>query len=227
MARKLLRLNGDQKGITGLETAIILIAFVVVAAVFAYTVLSAGLFSTQKSSQAVYNGLQQASSTLQMRGDIIGYKGVADTAGDVSLGKVEFTVTTDGDAAVDLTAPYTVDGTGLHKVSLKKPTQITFTDENGTVAQCAWTLSWIGSHDPNDATDYLLTDGEQAVITVWLQTYNGTIYAKTGTVANGFIGDEAVDTYHTFTLEVKTADGAVLTLQRTTPALLDPVVDLH
>ena len=39
-----------EKGITGLETAIILIAFVVVAAVFAYTALSAGLFATQKSS---------------------------------------------------------------------------------------------------------------------------------------------------------------------------------
>ena len=38
----------SEKGITGLETAIILIAFVVVAAVFAYTALSAGLFSTQK-----------------------------------------------------------------------------------------------------------------------------------------------------------------------------------
>ena len=37
-----------EKGITGLETAIILIAFVVVASVFAYTVLSAGLFASQK-----------------------------------------------------------------------------------------------------------------------------------------------------------------------------------
>ncbi|MDY6911822.1 MAG: archaellin/type IV pilin N-terminal domain-containing protein, partial [Chloroflexota bacterium] len=32
------QINTNQKGITGLETAIILIAFVVVAAVFAYTV---------------------------------------------------------------------------------------------------------------------------------------------------------------------------------------------
>ncbi|HUV53535.1 MAG TPA: archaellin/type IV pilin N-terminal domain-containing protein, partial [Dehalococcoidia bacterium] len=39
----------DERGITGLETAIILIAFVVVASVFAYTVLSAGIFSSQKA----------------------------------------------------------------------------------------------------------------------------------------------------------------------------------
>ncbi len=42
MLRKLMnKIYGNHKGITGLETAIILIAFVVVAAVFAYTVLSA------------------------------------------------------------------------------------------------------------------------------------------------------------------------------------------
>ena len=44
MTKKLIKwLSRDEKGITGLETAIILIAFVVVAAVFAYTTLSAGL----------------------------------------------------------------------------------------------------------------------------------------------------------------------------------------
>src|SRR4030066_120408 len=60
-----------EKGITGLETAIILIAFVVVAAVFAYTALSAGLFSTQKAQEAVYSGLKEAQSTLELRGGVI------------------------------------------------------------------------------------------------------------------------------------------------------------
>ena len=36
-----------ERGITGLETAIILIAFVVVASVFAFTVLSTGIFSSE------------------------------------------------------------------------------------------------------------------------------------------------------------------------------------
>jgi flagellin-like protein len=42
MRRLLRNLRQGEPGITGLETAIILIAFVVAAAVFAYTVLSAG-----------------------------------------------------------------------------------------------------------------------------------------------------------------------------------------
>jgi len=60
-----------QEGITGLETAIILIAFVVVASVFAYTVLSAGLFSTQKSQQSINAGIQQAQSALELKGAVV------------------------------------------------------------------------------------------------------------------------------------------------------------
>ena len=43
---KLNKIMKDERGITALETAIILIAFVVVAAVFAFTVLTTGTFLT-------------------------------------------------------------------------------------------------------------------------------------------------------------------------------------
>ncbi|MBN1367426.1 MAG: hypothetical protein JW967_05835, partial [Dehalococcoidales bacterium] len=56
-------LRRNQKGITGLETAIILIAFVTVASVLAYSVLSAGIFSSEKGKAAVYQGLDQASAS--------------------------------------------------------------------------------------------------------------------------------------------------------------------
>ena len=59
-------LRRDERGITGLETAIILIAFVVVASVFAYTVLSAGIFSSQKGQEAVYAGLSEARATMEI-----------------------------------------------------------------------------------------------------------------------------------------------------------------
>ncbi len=78
MPKKLLpHIKRCEKGITGLETAIILIAFVVVASVFAYTVLSAGLFSTQKSQEAVYGGLEEAQSTIEPKGGVVA-NGVAE-----------------------------------------------------------------------------------------------------------------------------------------------------
>lgn len=67
-----------QKGMTGLETAIILIAFVTVASVLAYSVLSAGIFSAERGKATVYGGLQQAQSTLDVKGTVIGYS--ADNA---------------------------------------------------------------------------------------------------------------------------------------------------
>ena len=70
--RKLIqRIRQKQEGITGLETAIILIAFVIVASVFAYVVLSAGLFSSQKAKEAVNAGVQSTMSTLELKGNIV------------------------------------------------------------------------------------------------------------------------------------------------------------
>ena len=54
------RMNRDERGITGLETAIILIAFVVVATVFAFIVLTTGIFSAERGKETVYAGLQKA-----------------------------------------------------------------------------------------------------------------------------------------------------------------------
>ncbi len=71
MYRLLKRIRQKQEGITGLETAIILIAFVIVASVFAYVVLSAGLFSSQKAKEAVNAGLDSTMSTLEIKGNII------------------------------------------------------------------------------------------------------------------------------------------------------------
>ncbi len=67
----LAKLRAREEGITGLETAIILIAFVIVASVFAYVVLSAGLFSSQKAKEAVTAGLESTMATIEVRGNII------------------------------------------------------------------------------------------------------------------------------------------------------------
>ena len=212
-----------ERGITGLETAIILIAFVVVAAVFAYTALSAGLFSTQKSQEAVYSGLKETRSTLELKGSVVAYKGDSNISN--SVGKVEFTVSNalQGEP-IDLTPPYELSSNSLVSSGLDHVVQIAYSDENVFVPDCAWTLSWVGDH----TDDYLLEDNEKAVITVWLHNYTSGAYAPSGESTTHFLGNNNwVDTYHTFTLEVKPPSGAVLTIERTTPGYLDTVMDLH
>ena len=92
--------KSDDSGFTGLEAAIVLIAFVVVAAVFSYVVLGAGFFTTQKSQETVYKGVEQATSNIQMIGTVYGI----DSAGAGSIDLVKFSIgLAPGAPAVDLT----------------------------------------------------------------------------------------------------------------------------
>lgn len=88
----------DEKGFTGLEAAIVLVAFVVVAAVFSYVMLGAGFFTTQKSQEVVHTGVTQASSSLAPSGDVIVVGNAANTIATVIL----YVTNTAGGTTVDL-----------------------------------------------------------------------------------------------------------------------------
>jgi len=87
MAKALHRMHRGEKGITGLETAIILIAFVTVAAVLAYTVLSAGIFSAERGEEAVYAGLESAQSTMSVKSSFL-----VQNIGNASSATMQFTM---------------------------------------------------------------------------------------------------------------------------------------
>ena len=63
--------RNDSRGITGLETAIVLIAFVVVSSVFAFATLTTGLFSADKAKEGIRAGLSEASGSLSVKGGIV------------------------------------------------------------------------------------------------------------------------------------------------------------
>jgi flagellin FlaB len=66
-----LKMFKDERAFTGLEAAIVLIAFVTVAAVFSYVMLGAGFFATQKGQEVVHTGVSQASSSLELVGKMV------------------------------------------------------------------------------------------------------------------------------------------------------------
>ena len=72
----------NDEGFTGLEAAIVLIAFVVVAAVFSYVVLGAGFFTTQKAQETVYKGVEQSTANIQMIGNLYGLQSSSTTGID-------------------------------------------------------------------------------------------------------------------------------------------------
>lgn len=77
----------DCSGFTGLEAAIVLIAFIVVAAVFSYIMLGTGFFATEKGKETVHASVAQASSSILISGDV---HGKAETA--TNLANIFYTV---------------------------------------------------------------------------------------------------------------------------------------
>lgn len=101
----------DQQGITGLETAIVLIAFVVVASVFAFTILSAGVFSSEANKQTIHAGLKETRTRLRQAGSAFAFSGYVGSSQAVH--KIVFIAQNSlAGEPVDLTAPYTSDDSG-------------------------------------------------------------------------------------------------------------------
>ena len=230
----------SEKGITGLETAIILIAFVVVASVFAFTVLSTGIFASERSKETVFAGLEEAKSSIEPRGSVIAYKGrIGNLAANDTIYKLSFVVANAiAGEPVDLTPPYTTNGAASdpdQDSGAEYKTVISYIDINQFLADIPWTVDWVGTS--ND--DNLLEEGEKAEITVWLLRRNNSytnstddygVDYYTGDDSNGARGLISTETILTtndqFTIEMKPESGAVLTIQRWAPARFDKIMDL-
>jgi len=213
MLKKFLR---REKGITGLETAIILIAFVVVAAVFAYTTLSAGLFSTQKSQEAVYSGLKEAQSTLELKGNVIATANTTGSAGTIK--QVSFTVCNVlGGEPMDFTAPTADTATGVAASGSSNKVVINYVDQDQTVNDLYWTITKLGGSD----TDDLLENNEKFKITIGSDTAG----AGAGNLMDALGTDLSIN--KRFSLIVQTPVGAVLEIERTTPAYIDTIMNLR
>ena len=141
----------EEKGVSALETAIILIAFVVVAAIFAFTILSAGTTSTEQSKEAIYAGLSEVRSSMELRGAV-----VAETDG-TKVTNIIFSVSNAaGGESIDMTAP------------TSNTLIIDYRDNDQRDANLAWTLDWVVRND----TDNLLEEGELAELTVDVSSLN-------------------------------------------------------
>lgn len=122
------QIKSDDSGFTGLEAAIVLIAFVVVAAVFSYVVLGAGFFTTQKSQETVYKGVEQASTNIQMIGNVYGIS----STGSSAIDSIKFSI------GLAPGAP-TIDLTGLRIVfstATLEPVTYTYTGAHVFTSSC-------------------------------------------------------------------------------------------
>ena len=197
MKNPISRFVKNERGVTALETAIILIAFVVVAAIFAFTILSTGTFLTERSKDAAYAGLSQVRGSLEVKGSVV----AKDTSAppDGKLDHVIFNLANvAGGTPIDFNTTTPV-------VAMKYRS----TSEEVAVSSC-WTKTSIGQDNGDD----ILEPGEVFQIDVDLSSNTCALNAQ----------PEANDT---FSIEVIPPTGSTLVLQRTVPPKVDLVTDLH
>jgi flagellin FlaB len=145
--RLVARAAREEEGITGLETAIILIAFVVVATVFAFVVLTTGVFSSERGKETVFAGLEKARGTMELRGGVV----VTAAGAPLAVDDIQFTVaTTAGGEPIP-----------LNPAATNNRTVVAYRDDNVVDNDVTYTVTTIVGD-----TDTLLEPGELMLIGV-------------------------------------------------------------
>jgi flagellin FlaB len=187
----------DEKGFTGLEAAIVLVAFVVVAAVFSYVMLGAGFYTTQKAQEVVHTGVAQASSSVELNGDVIA---TGDVANQELKNVTLFLQLTSGGSSVDMNKTlivFTARDRAPTDLKLGAFVQDSTTNYNITAKYCT-------SGDSND----LLDKFEKFEITVPVSAYD-------------------LEPNEEFQLEIKPPEGASYTIHRQVPASITARMTLN
>jgi flagellin FlaB len=189
----------NEKGFTGLEAAIVLIAFVTVAAVFSYILLGAGFFATQKSQEVVHTGVKQATSSMEIVGTVV-------AKGDTSSGKISSVTFT-----LQLAAggqPIDLSKTLITVVVPAKGqmAEFQYSTEGANAQNNKYGVVWIYSLQGSSPDNYL-EEFEKAEITVDLSKFD-------------------IDANTNFIIEVKPPIGATYPIELKAPPSIDNVMVL-
>ncbi len=239
--RRLVLASRSDRGITGLETAIILIAFVVVASVFSYTVLTAGIFSSQKSSETVNAAIDEVRSSITLNGNTIARKasvdidGIATTTTDTvdAVGTISVSVSPAvAGLPIDVTPAYQINvvDKSLEPSGDTNTLVIDYLDQNQVISNVAWTVAFIGSSDG----DFSLDPTERAVVTIWLVEFDydpvqGLFYNLGAGDNDPFIDAEAdlLGNFDPFSLTISPVQGAPLIMDKVVPQALNDIMNLR
>ena len=210
----------DDKAFTGLESAIVLTAFVVVAAVFSYVVLGAGFTTSDTAKKTIDEGVKQTTSSIELAGDVIAIGGTAvsttiitdgdpETEGDQAVTAMKSPVDkiiitlqlTAGQSPVDIGRAGNGDGSEILVVS--------YADSSLYEDSAAWSKEFVGENDGDD----ILEQHEKVKLTVTVP--DNSLLANSATAPNS-----------EFRLEIKPKVGAIVPVTRVTPAQIDKVMVL-
>ena len=215
--KTLKRFARNKKAISGLETAIVLIAFVIVASAFAYAVLNMGFLATQKSQQVVLGGLAASSSALVVDGPVYGYSNAPGPMGNITS-VIFWLKTASGASSVDLNVNKTTVGFQNARgvwpnIYNTGGNSLTYTvgGITYTVTSAATTMTW------EVGTPYQIAPGQKVRVTIDLTTMTST--GQTSPAGEVAKNEE-------FKVIIKPPVGSVLEIDRVAPPAVAQVNDL-
>lgn len=188
----------QKRAIVGLEAAIILIAFVIIAAVFSFMVINQGLFATEQGKTVIQQGLQQASTPLSVDGTSF----VKTAVDGANVTGVLIPLKTFGAKYVSMNANTTV-------VTLKIGTN-------------AWSNVYNGVNETvlGNSFNDMLTNTTENRGTLYIQNSNGDQAldsSEKGYLVISLSGDNAALVRSQITIEVRLEKTAPLTIEFTIP----------
>lgn len=185
-------------GIVGIEAAIVLISFVVIAASLAYVVINMGFYSSQKAKSTIDRGVQEATSALALDGFITGH---TDANSQLQYFAVPLKLAVGQDE---------VDMSGNTTLVAVLGTTFSLTDIYSSVASSTETnltkLMTDTTPGPN-ATCYIFNDDSDSVIE---QNEKAYLVINLGT-------DYPLVSYNKVKIEIRASRGAALLIQREIP----------
>ncbi len=216
--RVLRKLASGQKGLSGVETAIILVSTVAVAGTLATTVLASGVSSAEDADTAVEEGLRTIMGTFIQKGAVIGKAATTGPRGAIGQLTFSVTVATSG-GSVDFTPPAAnSNNNGLADPAGNNTIVISYIDRYQQVDNLYWTVTPLGKSDG----DYLLEDREQFQIEIGGSPVPGE---DGGNLVDALDTDLSTDT--PFTIQITSADGATLFIERRTPVSFDKIINFY
>jgi flagellin FlaB len=195
---------------TGLETAIILVAFVITAAAFAFVVLNMGFLTAEKAQSVISAGMTEASSSILMDSGLVGqFENLTGAQADIALVKLTFYIKlSQGHEPVDLSSDKLV---ATYTNARCHGTLYSSAVANGT----AMTVKGMNSDG-----DQLLETGEKFKVTVDFASLNNTDVDP----AQAAQEDVYAHPYEEFRIEMRPATGAVLAIERQIPAVYSTIM---
>jgi len=207
-------LNGHlRRGITGIETAIILVAFVITASAFSFVILNVGFLTADKAQTTVITSMKETSSALLADTGVTGYFSNTTEANqdEVCLEELIFYIRlAQGHEPVDCSdAKMVMTYTNLRGHAIIYSSIFT----NGTIT----TLKAV-----NGDTDSLLEIGEKFQVCINFRNIQSKDVKPVLTNHRDIYGRP----YETLRIELRPIVGAILTMEKEIPAVNAPVMSL-